>query len=404
MIKRYYILLLVFALVSCEKSQISEDTLVKLYGDVYEDIGYSIANADGGYVIGGQVTEVDRSADIALSAGNKKMVIIKTGADGNVIWKRSFGDPLTAVGSKVIVLDDGSIVSTGYVISKDSLIKKLYVVKVDAGGNTIKEKIYSSKGNQEGTDIIKTSYGFLVIGSTDVAGSGSSTNVSGKKDIYIRKIDNNLELLPSPPNVGFPGNDIASAIKQDLNGGFIIAGTTDRYTPSDKLLNDVFLLKVNSDGNYIDMVIFEEVRDEYASDFEVTADGYILPVTVGTDGTTQSGYIMKVPANMASHDTGPDLAFSSTLNISSYCFKSITKYKTNSFVIAGQSGTNSVSKMLLFVIGADGGLVSGEEKKISGTGAQAVYDVMTDADDNVIAVGKNSYDTNSMISLLKFRF
>ena len=40
----------------------------------------------------------------------------------------------------------------------------------------------------------------------------------------------------------------------------------------------------------------------------------------------------------------------------------------------------------------------------SGTGIQVAYDVIWDDDDKIIAVGKNSYENNSMISLLKFNF
>jgi hypothetical protein len=404
MIKRYIILLLFVILASCEKSQDYNDILLKFYGDVYEDIGFSVAQVEGGYIIGGQLTEVirDNNGIVTTSVSNKKMAIIKTNTDGNVIWKKTFGDPLTAVGSKILVLDDGSILCTGYVI--DSLQKDTFVVKVDADGNNPKQLIIHSAGNQEGIDIIKSTGGFMVLGSTDVAGSGSSTNVVGKKDIYIRNISNNLELLSSPPNVGFPGNDNAMAIKADFNGGYIIAGITD-VKSTDKILNDVFLLKVNAYGDYIDMKIFEGTRDEYTSDFEVTTDGYIIPVTVGAEGTTQTGYIMKVPTNISGTPViGADITFSSALTISSFSLKAISAYKTNSFIIAGQSGTGSLAKMLVFAIGADGTLIQGKEKKIGGTGAQSLYDVITDADDNIIAVGKNSYETNSMISLLKFRF
>lgn len=221
-------------------------------------------------------------------------------------------------------------------------------------------------------------------------------------------IDNNLEPLPSPPPIGFPGNDIGVAIKADINGGYVIAGTTDRYSP-DKLLNDIFLLKINADGNPFQPKIFEAPLDEYTNDFEVTPDGYILPITVGADGTTQIGKIMKVPyvlpaGNFGTPVIGPDIDFSTSTTKFSYSIKAISNYKANSFVIAGQSGTGSLAKMFLFAVDADGNLMNGKVKKISGTGAQTIYDVITDTDDNIIAVGKNSYETNSMISLLKFRF
>jgi hypothetical protein len=82
----------------------------------------------------------------------------------------------------------------------------------------------------------------------------------------------------------------------------------------------------------------------------------------------------------------------------------MSRYKTNSYVIAGQAGTGTSAKMLLFVLDANGNQVEGKEKLFGGTGAQVAYDVISDDNDNIIAVGKNSYENNSMISLLKFRF
>jgi hypothetical protein len=38
------------------------------------------------------------------------------------------------------------------------------------------------------------------------------------------------------------------------------------------------------------------------------------------------------------------------------------------------------------------------------SGIQAAYDVVSDINGYIITVGENSYESNSMISLLKFRF
>jgi hypothetical protein len=60
--------------------------------------------------------------------------------------------------------------------------------------------------------------------------------------------------------------------------------------------------------------------------------------------------------------------------------------------------------MLIFAIDAGGNLIEGKEKISGSTGVQAAYDVVTDNDNNIIAIGKNTSGSNSMISLLKFSF
>ncbi len=407
--RNYGILLLLIVLSSCQKSQDYNDNILKFYGDVYEDIGYSVAKTDNGYVIGGQLTIVSRTGNYIntdKSQNNKKLAIIKTDADGNEIWKKSFGDKLTGTGSKIIVLDDGSIVCTGYLTDTVNLQRDIFVVKVDANGETLMQKTYQSSGNQYGIDIVKTSEGFLILGSTDVARlplTDSTGNIAGNKDILLIRTDNNLEQIQSIVK-GYPGNDVGAAIKPDINGGYIVAGTTDRSEiKTDQAANNILLLKINSLFQVTNSKIIGKTDDEYAVDLEVTSDGYIIPVTVGADGTNQKGFILKVPQDIYSTPVfGSYIAL--TDPTISYSLKAISKYKTNSFVLAGQTGTGSLAKMLVIAIDADGNKVAGKEKILVGTGSQAAYDVISDSDGSIIAVGENSYETNSLICLLKFRF
>jgi len=82
----------------------------------------------------------------------------------------------------------------------------------------------------------------------------------------------------------------------------------------------------------------------------------------------------------------------------------LSKYKTDSFILAGQSGKGTSADMLIFEINSNGNLVEGHQKIEGSTGTQVAYDVVSGDDQYVIAVGKNSYDINSMITFLKFKF
>jgi hypothetical protein len=88
----------------------------------------------------------------------------------------------------------------------------------------------------------------------------------------------------------------------------------------------------------------------------------------------------------------------------SWSVKAMSKYKSNYYVVAGQAGAASSAKMLVFLIDSEGKMVEGKEMITGSTGIQAANDVVSDNDDYVIAVGINSYENSSMITLLKFRF
>jgi hypothetical protein len=60
--------------------------------------------------------------------------------------------------------------------------------------------------------------------------------------------------------------------------------------------------------------------------------------------------------------------------------------------------------MLVFITDASGNPVEGKVKISGSTGLQVANDVASGDDGYIVAVGKNSYDYNTMITLLKFRF
>jgi hypothetical protein len=401
---------------SCNKTEDINNNILKLYGDALEDIGYSITRTDDGLIMAGQLTTVARIGTNYIDSKNskKKMGVIKTGIDGNVIWQKSFGDKLPSVGTKGIVLDDGSVVCAGYIVDTLTQLKDVFVVKTNNLGEVTSQKIYKTAGdiaNQYSTDIIKTPEGFLILGVTDAERqpiTDSTGNEAGKKDILLMRISSTLDVI-STSATGFPGDDEGVAIKEDIGGGgFIVAGTTDR---SDKPLaiqgsDNILLLRVNTLGKDTQYRILGGTAEEYAADIDVQSDGYIIAGTVGADGQDQYGYVWKMSQNIFASPVyeHPIKIESSTGTAVSFKINAISRYKTSSYVMAGQSGKGSLARMLIFLTDDEGNLLPEKVVYNGGTGSQAVYDVISDDGGNVFAVGKNSYETNSMMSLLKFRF
>jgi hypothetical protein len=409
MIRKFALIALMVILYSCETNH-EENSSLRLYGDALEDIGYSIAKTVDGFVIGGQFTEVYRSGNsIKLDSSVKKMGIIRTDNDGKVIWKKSFGGDMAAVGSKVIVLTDGSFISTGYIIDPLTKEKDVFVVKISADGTDSSEKIYSEPGNQFGIDILQTSEGFIILGSTDLArsaeGQGDLGNTSGKRDIYLLRIKDDLEKIRTQKALGYPGNDAAVAIKKEPSGGYIITGTTDNSWP-DQALNNIFVFKTNSTLEPTKIQIIGSADDEYASDIEILEDGYLIAGIVGSDGSDQWVYITKIPLNIynAPVYTRKFKVTSKSSTATSFAVRALSRYGEDSFVLAGQAGSGSSAKMLIFVTDAEGNQVPGMEFISTATGIQVANDILVDESNNIFAVGKNSFENNSMISLFKIRF
>jgi hypothetical protein len=395
---------------SCEKEMERAYTL-KFYGDAYEDIGYSVAIANDGYIIAGQVEELTR-ANGMITGRNKNMGVFKTGWDGNVKWKVSAGGKFSDWGSKIYQNSDGSLLCIGTFTDTTTSVPEqtdLFAVKISATGDIIWQKTYGGSGNQTGKDVVKTSKGYMILGSTDLErppATDSLGNVGGKKDILFLKINDNGDIVNYCP-YGFGGNDIGEVIKPDVDSNFIVFGTTERSPDKQKQAGtNSILIKINSDGNPTDPRIMGGLKDEYAGDMEVLPDGYLLAYTVGNAGENRQIEVIKMKNDIFSTpyfikqytitDPGSSGPLSSFAN-------AMAKYN-NSFVIAGYSVIGSSARMLVFEIDPEGNQVEGHQVIKGSTGNQIAYDVDSGNDGYIIAVGKESYDINSMMTLLKFRF
>lgn len=393
------ILIIFFALFlfSCEKS--IDPEILKFYGDAYEDIGYSVAKTQSGYLIAGQYTQVSREDNKILST-IKKMALITIGSDGSEIRKDTLGGSHEAIGAKVIALEDGTSVMIGTIFNPTSG-QDLYVARFAPDGEGVTSKIFRWPDNQYSTDVIKTSNGFVLLGTTDEErGTSNETgNRKGKKDILLMRLSNTLDSIRIT-HYGFPGNDEGAAIKQSADNQFVVAGSTENDAAG---LKNIFLLTFNSDLNNFSSRIIEGPGTETASDFEIVSDGYLIAGNSGT-GSSQLGHIWKIPLE----DTKPWSDHSIIIDPNessprSFTINAMCRYKTSSFILAGQYGNSSGGDMLIFAADANGYADYGRIRKAGGTGSQAAYDVITEGDE-IVAVGKNSYENNSLITFMKFRF
>jgi len=378
---------------------------------VYKETGNSIAitkdnetGEDLYYYICGQFT------DELSSSAKGKPGVYRSGPDGNMIDSAMTLKGYEGSASRIIALEDGDLLCTGYVLDENSE-KDLFVWKLNPDLTTGTPRIYKSPDNQYGVDLIETSGGFLVLATTDTKRepAGEVTgNPKGKKDILLMKIDSDLNPLASIPAVGYNGNDEGAGVKKDINGGFIIVGTTDcSDQPADKQAGtNIIIVKLNENGNTTEPRIVGGTLNEAAADFEVLSDGYLIAGTTGNTGSTQQGYIWKMPDYIYDpiEYEQPVILDPLAAGTIPYSVKAMCRYKTNSFLLAGQYNTGLSARMLVFSIDVYGTTDLNRIKKTGGTGTQIASDVASGEKGDIVAVGSNSFENNSMVCFLKFRF
>lgn len=397
----FFILILAF---SCEKIAEQPYTL-KYYGDAYEDIGYSVLIAGDGYVIAGQLTDITRREGNFIDRSNADMGIIKTGWDGNTLWKVSAGGKYSDWGSRVYKLSDGSLICVGTFTDTTAATPgntDVFAVKVSPSGEIVWEKRYGDNQNQTGRDIIETSEGFIILGTTDAGKNiiqDSISNIQGNTDLLFVRINGNGDLLENPiKQWGYPGNETGKAIKSDGKGGYVILGITDRSWPGQGGKN-ILLVRINSFADIVEAAIYGSKADEYPGDIEISGNDYSVCFNTGDESKDQNAWLARFSNNIFENPVPKNLTINNSTTIYSMC-----PYVNGTYLVAGKTGSGSNSDLLVFDVDADGNEIAGHRLIKGSTGIQVAYDVTAGEDGYIIAVGKNSYDVNSMISFLKFRF
>jgi len=258
----------------------------RTYGGSDSDEGYSVIQTnDGGYIITGLTDSYDGDSRLGLIPDEGDVYLIKTDANGNLIWQKNYGGPEWSPG-----LDEGwSIAQTndgGYIIAglteSYGTIGDVYLIKTDVNGNLLWQKNYGGPKWDIGYSLALTSDGgYIIAGKTESYGAGGS-------DVYLIKTDVNGNLLWQK-NYGGPRRDEGRSVAQINDGGYIIVGDTESR------LNyfDVYLIKTDANGNMVWQKTYGRSSYDIGWSIAQTSDGgYII-----AGDTIDGAYLIKTDVN-----------------------------------------------------------------------------------------------------------
>ncbi len=245
----------------------------KTYGGSGTEYGNSIQQTtDGGYIVAGFTD--------SYGNGNGEVYLIKTAANGDTLWTKTYGNP-KGVGKSVQQTSDG-----GYIIAggNASWPLDIYVVKTTATGDTLWTKTYGGTDSEFCNSVQQTTDGGYIIG-----GSSNSFG-SGNFQMYLVRTDANGDTLWSKSYVNAFSNDYAYA-RQTSDGGFIIACPIS-IAPGNQ---DFHLVKTNASGDTVWTKTYGSTGNEYLSSIRQTADGgYLLAgSTVAVGDNTGNIYLVR---------------------------------------------------------------------------------------------------------------
>jgi hypothetical protein len=238
----------------------------KTYGGDGNDAGDSICETlDGGFFIVGETT--------SKGSGDRDIWIIKTDADGNIEWDKTFGGEYYDRGKHGIQTLDGGFIVVGYTSSFGSGSSDGWLIKTDANGNMEWEKTYGREGIEEGVCVQQTTDGgYIFVGQTNSYGAG-------QMDAWIIKTDSDGNVVWEK-TFGEEFGDLGEWIEQTNDGGYIFTGCYGIH--SDDVLgyntqSGIWLVKIDGSGNMIWQTFFDNGRFNLGhAVMQTPDDGFIV--------------------------------------------------------------------------------------------------------------------------------
>jgi hypothetical protein len=235
---------------------------VRTLGGPDYDCGNSVRQtADGGYIIAGETW--------SYGAGENDAWLIKIDADGNKVWDRTFGGASYDYGQVVRQTSDGGYIIVGETTADSVDWRDAWLIKTDADGNKVWDKTFSGAGDVYARSVQQTSDGGYIV-------AGSMPGSSFKSDFWLLKTDPNGEKTWER-TLGGADSDEGNSVQQTSDGGYVIVGeaiVSPWYMLTDW---DVWLIKTDAAGVKVWDKTFGGPKWEFGHSVQETPDGgYVI--------------------------------------------------------------------------------------------------------------------------------
>jgi len=291
---------LLFSLLSVWSEVLSEEEWYRIFGGSGEDRASSVdQTGDGGYVFAGMT--------MSSGAGYSDVWLVKTDSEGNLVWNTTYGTTVYDQGFSVKQTTDGGYVVVGYCNNKGYgyASHKPWLIKTNENGEmewhkTFNETFYEGVNQTvvwgEGHSVKQTiDGGFIITGVVQPRGDRSAAIWLIKTDAFGNKIWDRV----------FHGGGVlpycaayARSLQQTTDGGYIVAGRKQSVLGGN---GDIWLIKVDMDGTVTWNRTFGKMYEDYSGDetaFSVrqTSDGGYIVAGNSYSSYDFRGWVIKTDA------------------------------------------------------------------------------------------------------------
>jgi len=197
---------------------------------------------------------------------------------GQNTWVKTFGGSQFEEGWSITSTTDGGYVLTGYTKSNDGDFNgmskgsgDIFIMKLNSSGDTVWKKTYGGSGEEVGKSITTTTDGGFVLTGETTSNDGDFTGMNkGSGDIFIMKLNSNGDIVWKK-TFGGSVDEWGNSITTTNDGGFVLTGLTSSNDGDFSGMNkggsgifnyDIFIMKLNSSGETVWKKIFGGSNNE----------------------------------------------------------------------------------------------------------------------------------------------
>ena len=341
----------------------------KTLGGTGDDYGYFVQQtADGGYIIAGYTHSYD--------AGDADIWLIKTDTNGTEEWNRTFGGAETDLLDRGSVrqTSDGGYIITGYTYSYGAGDADAWLIKTDKNGTEVWNRTFGGEALDWGHSVQQTSDGgYIIAGRTD-------PYAGARADAWLIKTNSN-GVEEWNRTFGTDACEYAASVQQTSDSGYIITGRTTSYGAGGA---DAWLIRTDCNGIEEWNRTFGGAGYDYGYSVQQTLDGgYIV---AGSTNNRQDIWLIKT-------DAGGMEEWNSILGGPAMDEEySVQQTADGGYIAAGYTASYGAGSGDVWLVKTDSNGNEQWNKTFGGTNLDEGYSVQQTADGGYIAAGfTNSY-------------
>jgi hypothetical protein len=224
----------------------------KVYGGTGVEEFYSVINTlDGGFLIGGSSNSGISGNKTELSRGSNDCWLVKTDANGNIQWDKTYGGDKSDLAYSIKQLESGEYLVGAYSesgISGDKTMETkgfgdLWLLKLNTSGNIIWQKGIGGNSSDfiQKISITKDNGLFIGISTSSIVSGDKTAPDFGGPDYWVVKTNSegNIQWQESYGDVS---NDLLYGAIVTSDGGYLIGGASNKWRRG-----DYWIIKLKSD-------------------------------------------------------------------------------------------------------------------------------------------------------------